>query len=994
MSTIQVPVSAKIVDEAEFKKAQKELDNISKYADKAKASIDKLNDQKVKIEADLSDYYTELGKLESEYRRDRKTVAPEGMAQLDAQYESAFSALDAKYEKQLSNYDKVTEKLAQEKRDYDELTAKQGELTRLTEEYSQAQQRAAEQSNAVKDRISGIDAAMKENASQFSVATAGMDNWRNSQEGIIARNNYLNQQISLQREKISALTSQYQMLVSQGMSPSSAQAANLRTQINKETASLYSNEAELRRNVYAYRTAGTEGKRSGDKTRRSWGKAKVTLSGVGVGLATRLKGIGHQVDKLSRKVSKSITRGVGNLKRYMFGILGARGAFFLFRQVVMSYVNANDELQNKLNAIKYAFGEMIAPVIKKVFNLVEQGISIINTFVYALTGINLIARANANALNKVTDSTEKLTQAQKENQKQSAKFDVYSAFSENSSSSSNNGSGDGNAQTGFLDPNASPLVEELEKLLERLKKLFKEGNFYGAGEELANFVNKGIDALYNYDWDGLEKKIKAKIKAITDTFNGFVENVHWETLGQDVGKGINLIFTTALAFIDGIHWDSLGKALADYLNGLVKEINWKNIGKTIGDSIIAALDFAIAFVSNTDWKSVGEGLGNMVMGIDFYTIVKRLATLLIDVLKGAFAFMSGLLKTLKLGEIAKDILNGLVDAFIEAEENGELEEMFYNWAEAWWDGLEAALTLTFDIIDWLTDDLPKKFEEWVKTTTPEEVMQKIADIFWFFFKKHMELNFKISDFLKDLFTNENGEFEVPLILNPILWLGNKLWNNPNVKEWIKEKISTPFTNAWKSLGGLAVKIGAVFGYSYAKLKTWIKEKIFTPFVNAWKSLGGIAVKIGAKFSMTKDALKKKIAAWTSGAKNKVIEIGAKFKDMAKSGINSLIKSLNKLIEKLKVVSLAGWKPFGWMKTLPTLAQGGIVNNPGRGVPAVIGEAGAEAVLPLENNTAWMDTLADKISARIGGFNLYLDSRPIQSAIEKRQAQTRFMGGVI
>lgn len=44
--------------------------------------------------------------------------------------------------------------------------------------------------------------------------------------------------------------------------------------------------------------------------------------------------------------------------------------------------------------------------------------------------------------------------------------------------------------------------------------------------------------------------------------------------------------------------------------------------------------------------------------------------------------------------------------------------------------------------------------------------------------------------------------------------------------------------------------------------------------------------------------------------------------------------------------------------LPALATGGITNRP---TTALIGEAGTEAVLPLENNTEWMDVLADKIN---------------------------------
>ena len=40
---------------------------------------------------------------------------------------------------------------------------------------------------------------------------------------------------------------------------------------------------------------------------------------------------------------------------------------------------------------------------------------------------------------------------------------------------------------------------------------------------------------------------------------------------------------------------------------------------------------------------------------------------------------------------------------------------------------------------------------------------------------------------------------------------------------------------------------------------------------------------------------------------------------------------------------------------------GITTGP---TTALIGVAGREAVLPLENNTGWMDTLADKLSSRM------------------------------
>ena len=74
--------------------------------------------------------------------------------------------------------------------------------------------------------------------------------------------------------------------------------------------------------------------------------------------------------------------------------------------------------------------------------------------------------------------------------------------------------------------------------------------------------------------------------------------------------------------------------------------------------------------------------------------------------------------------------------------------------------------------------------------------------------------------------------------------------------------------------------------------------------------------------------------------------------------------------------------------LPQLAVGGIVNNPGRGVHAIIGEAGAEAVLPLENNTEWMDILAEKIGGNVT-IPIYMDGKKIATYVVDIQKKRAF-----
>lgn len=93
-------------------------------------------------------------------------------------------------------------------------------------------------------------------------------------------------------------------------------------------------------------------------------------------------------------------------------------------------------------------------------------------------------------------------------------------------------------------------------------------------------------------------------------------------------------------------------------------------------------------------------------------------------------------------------------------------------------------------------------------------------------------------------------------------------------------------------------------------------------------------------------------------------------------LNVMINALNILISPARALIIAFGKVTGknWtmsnikIPSIPKvrLEKGAIVNNPRRGVDVNVGENGAEMILPLENNTEWMDILADKIASRSGG----------------------------
>lgn len=131
---------------------------------------------------------------------------------------------------------------------------------------------------------------------------------------------------------------------------------------------------------------------------------------------------------------------------------------------------------------------------------------------------------------------------------------------------------------------------------------------------------------------------------------------------------------------------------------------------------------------------------------------------------------------------------------------------------------------------------------------------------------------------------------------------------------------------------------------------------------------------------------------------------------AEGAINALIRGLNHIsIDVPDWVPKIGGKKYGIslndisFSRIEYLAKGGVVNSP---TLSVIGEAGREAVVPLENNTGWMDSLATYLSAKmdntgviaainnltrvVGDGNIYLtaemDGDIVYKSVVKRNKQ--------
>lgn len=98
-----------------------------------------------------------------------------------------------------------------------------------------------------------------------------------------------------------------------------------------------------------------------------------------------------------------------------------------------------------------------------------------------------------------------------------------------------------------------------------------------------------------------------------------------------------------------------------------------------------------------------------------------------------------------------------------------------------------------------------------------------------------------------------------------------------------------------------------------------------------------------------------------------------------SGINTMIKTINK-VPGVSIPTIG---------RIPKLAKGGIIDSP---TIAMVGEAGKEAVMPLENNTGWITDLASKVADRMPqGASTTTSDVPIELTL---QVGTTKLGKVV
>ena len=404
-------------------------------------------------------------------------------------------------------------------------------------------------------------------------------------------------------------------------------------------------------------------------------------------------------------------------------------------------------------------------------------------------------------------------------------------------------------------------------------------------------------------------------------------------------------------------WYGAGETAGSALMDGMDSVDWEGMGSKIGKVIGGAGSFAIGFLLNLDPGKIIRAAQDIVTGLfnsmseaiqklDWQNIGKKIVDLL------ASAFTVFLIPDGDLFSAAFELIGSIIGALASAiigmaQRIGELAQQLWDTIKSYFDGYVDWEGTPGEIIDGLWNgivDALKTAGTWIYNN----VWVPFRDGFKKAFGIDAETSQKMKDFGSNMMTG---------LRDGIIGAINK--------------VKQACTDIW-----------AAIKEKFANVGSWFKEK----FTDAWQKVKDVFSAGGKIFSGIKEGIASTFKTIVNG-----------FIDGINRVIASPFNAINRMLNTIRSVEVLGFSPFKnlWsynplsVPQIPKLALGGIVNRPGRGVPAIIGEAGAEAVLPLENNTEWMDVLADKIGGGTVTIPIMLDGKKIATYVVDIQKKKAF-----
>ena len=405
--------------------------------------------------------------------------------------------------------------------------------------------------------------------------------------------------------------------LSEKLSQSGKKAGEMADKVRQNSQTLNQNAKSLSRTSALYNALISAGDRLGKG-----------LSSV----KNKIAGIGNTSRSSTGKV-EGLLRSIRRISIVNLGLHLARASSGIgeLQSAVTRYMDTNDAAAASIKRLRNGLTNALAPAINLCVNLLSKvmpyliGIVdavaslITNIFGEGWTTVSTGAGAAADATKDVADNTKDAAKAQKEYNKLIAGFDEIEKLEKRSDAGGSGGSGGsgGKAKQDKAEGTegiAGKLPKWLESLINDIDSLLTKGDFYGIGtriSETLNSVTKAVDDWFN---NVLRPKGVLWAGRFADVFNGLVEGYDWGLLGDTISDGLLAAIDIAGTFIRNARFESLGKGIATGINRAIKRINESdiNFGSFLADLLNAGIRGLYGFASTVKWNQIGTFVANNV----------------------------------------------------------------------------------------------------------------------------------------------------------------------------------------------------------------------------------------------------------------------------------------------------------------------------------------------------------------------------------------------
>ncbi len=695
---------------------------------------------------------------------------------------------------------------------------------------------------------------------------------------------------------------------------------------NKQLSEAKSKMSQLRQQIS--QTATTQNKLSSffEAFKQKIEQVKPSMSSI----KNSFKGLPKITQNITNNIKgmgTGLRQGIGNVMKYAMALFSLRSIYSVLSGCANTWLSSQNAGAKQLSAnieyMKYAMGSALAPVIQFVTNLVYQLMKAIQSVAYALTGVNIFAKASASSYASMAGNAKKAKNETK------SLSNIHSEINNVSDNNSNSDSGSGGTTAPSFD------LSKVDNTANSIIDAIKNGDWYQVGATIGEKLNEAMNSI---PWDKIQNTAKKIGTNLAQLLNGFIAMTDWNQVGNTFAQGLNTVIYFGQSFVNTFDFSKLGKSIGTTISSTIRNIDWKALGDTLSSGIKGIFDTISGFFENFDWTVVVDGLFNFIEGFDWNGVSESI----FNALGSAFASFINL--GMILGEKINEAIDEAGNFFSE-----KIKECGGNIVEGIFKGIIEALG---NLGQWVIDHIFTPFIEGFKNVfgihSPSTVM---AELGTYIIQGLLDGISSLVDSIKQIWENikqtvistfNSVKDNISNIFNNIKNIASNIWNNitsniRNAVSNIKNGIVQNFQNAYNSIQNIFSNIGSFFSGVWSRIR------------NTFSSLG--------------------------------TSIGNAISGAVKSGINGVISLIERTINSairlinggIRLINLIPGVYVGSINTLslPRLAKGGVLTE---ATTVIAGEYSGAKTNPeiVTPQNIMRDTFEDVLSNYSGNNN----DRPI------------------